>query len=308
MADTSAKLGGIVPPLVTPLTEDGEVDTAALAALIEFVVDAGVDGLFVVGSSGEAPYLTDRQRADVVATAVRAAGGRVPVLAGALDMTAPRVLAQARMIHDLGADYAVVAPPTYAIASDDEVVDHYRRVSRGAGIPVVAYDIPSRAHRRLGAPILVRLAAEGLARAVKDSSGDILGARRLLDELDGADFPVLIGSELAVDLGVYLGCAGAVPGLANVDPHGYVRVYQLAAQGRWAEAAAEQRRLLRLYRSIELGRRWGLGVDAAAYGAFKTALVLRGILPCARTAAPQQPLPDMVREEIAHLLIAAGLL
>lgn len=309
MPSANADLAGVITPLVTPLTTGGEVDVKALESFVDYQLEAGVNGLFVLGSSGEAPYLTDAQRHTVVATVTRSARGRVPVLAGALDMTAPRVITQAQLAKDAGADFAVIAPPNYAIASDDEVVEHYRTVGQAVGIPLVAYDIPSRSHRRLGLEIIPRLAKEQLVRAVKDSSGDVIGMRKLLGRMpDDSSVGVFIGSELAVDLGVFIGCVGAVPGLANVDPHGYVRIHELARAGKWDEARKQQARLTKLYRSIEIGRPHGLGVDAAAYGAFKTALLLRGIIPSDRTARPQTPLPAPVRAELEGMLSEAGLL
>lgn len=309
MSSADADLAGVITPLVTPLTADGEVDVGSLAAFVEYQLDAGVDGLFVLGSSGEAAYLTDPQRHAVIKTVVRSTAGQAPVLAGALDMTAPRVITQAELARDAGADYAVVAPPTYAIASDDEVVEHYRLVAQSSGMPLLAYDIPSRSHRRLGLELVPRLAKERHVRAVKDSSADVIGIRKLLSRIPEEDaLAVFIGSELAVDLGVFIGCVGAVPGLANVDPYGYVQIYNLAMAGRWDEARTHQARLTDLYRSIEIGRSYGLGVDAAAYGAFKTSLLMRGIISSDRTASPQTALPGPARDELERMLTDAGLI
>ena len=88
-------LRGIVPPVCTPLGPDGDVDTTSLERHVSFLIDAGVHGLFVLGSSSEVAFLTDRQRDRVVEVAVKTAAGQVPVLAGAIDMTTNRVIEQA---------------------------------------------------------------------------------------------------------------------------------------------------------------------------------------------------------------------
>ena len=107
-------LRGIIPPVCTPLTTDGEVDTQSLERHIGFLLDAGVSGLFMLGSSGEVAFLTDGQRDTVLEVAVKTNAGQVPVLAGAIDMTTSRVLDHAVRARDLGADAVVVTAPFYA--------------------------------------------------------------------------------------------------------------------------------------------------------------------------------------------------
>ena len=308
-AVSDLELAGIVPPLVTPLTATGDVDVVTLRVLAEFVLEAGVHGLFVLGSSGEAPYLTDAHRHLVVKSVVEVASGQVPVLVGVIDTTASRVVEHARSAGAAGARAVVVAPPFYALASDSELIGHFAAVRDRAELPVVAYDIPSRTGRRLGLDVVAQLAHAGVICGLKDSSNDIVGFRKTLLALSGVDgFAAMVGSELMVDIGIYLGAAGAVPGLANVDPHGYVRVHDAARRGDWETARAEQARLAKLFRIIELGRKHGLGVDAAAYGGFKAALTLRGVLNGAHTMPPQGRLPMAVHDEIKTLLVEAGLL
>lgn len=311
MSSTAAspQLKGIIPPVVTPMSPDGVVDVAGLERLVGFLLEAGVHGLFVLGSSGEAPYLSDAQRGVVVQTVLGMASGQVPVLVGVLDMTAPRIAHQATAARDAGADYVVVTPPFYALASHAEVVAHFKIVRERGELPIVAYDIPARSSYKLTPEIVRELAQDQVIAGIKDSSSDVVGLRRMLPVLaENGGLAALVGSELIVDVGVFLGAAGAVPGLANVDPHGYVRLYQAAWDEDWITARAEQHRLLKLYRSIELGRSYGLGIDAAAYGAFKAALAMRGVLTTAHTAAPQHRLPTPVQEEINKLMIEADLL
>src|SRR5487761_1268713 len=101
-------LTGIVPPVCTPMGPDGEVDSRSLERHVRFLLDAGVNGLFMLGSSGEVPYLTDPQRDRVLEVAVATSAGQVPVLAGVIDMATGRVLDQARRAKDKGADALVM--------------------------------------------------------------------------------------------------------------------------------------------------------------------------------------------------------
>ncbi|MEU1150566.1 dihydrodipicolinate synthase family protein [Streptomyces sp. NPDC005863] len=307
-----APLTGVVPPVCTPLTPDGEVDTSSLVRLVDHLVTAGVDGLFVLGSTSEAAYLTDRQRVLVVDTVVRHVDGRLPVLAGAIDMTTPRVLDHARALADAGADAAVVTAPFYTRTHPAEIARHFELVARGCGVPVFAYDIPASVHTKLGADLLLRLAGEGVLAGLKDSSGaegafrNVVLGKRAAPGLAG--FSVLTGSEVTADAALAMGADGVVPGLGNVDPAGYVRLYRACREGDWARARAEQERLCDLFGMVAAGDPARMGGSSAALGAFKAALRLRGVIDCAATAEPQIPLSPAETERVAKHLATADLL
>ncbi|MEU7228651.1 dihydrodipicolinate synthase family protein [Streptomyces chrestomyceticus] len=303
-------LTGVVPPLCTPLTPDGRVDTRSLAALTTRLVGAGVSGLFVLGSSGEAAYLTDAQRRTVVETVIEAAGGRLPVLAGAIDMTTARVVEHARTARSLGADAIVATAPFYTRTHPAEIADHFTRVRDGADLPLFAYDIPMAVHTKLPLDTVLTLARDGVLAGLKDSSGEDGALRRLLVRVRAQvpDFSVLTGSELTVDGALLAGAHGVVPGLGNVDPHGYVRLYEHAAAGRWREAAAEQDRLAALFALTDAGDPAVMGRNSSALGAFKAALHLQGVIDCPATAPPQLPLDEAAVGTVRRCLEEAGLL
>ncbi|MFK4149864.1 dihydrodipicolinate synthase family protein [Streptomyces sp. NPDC004065] len=309
----AAPLTGVVPPVCTPLTEEREVDVPSLLRLVEHLVEGGVHGLFVLGSTSEAAYLTDRQRRQVVEAVVGYVGGQLPVLAGAIDMATARVLEHVAAVTAAGAQAVVVTAPFYARAAHPaEIARHYRRVAAGSPVPVLAYDIPVSVPARLPAALVLQLAAEGVLAGLKDSSGDLGGFREVVTGLrahpETAAFSVLTGSELITDAALAVGADGAVPGLANVDPHGYVRLYRLARAGDWDGARAEQERLCALFAITRAGDPARMGAGSSALGAFKTALHLRGIIDCPATADPQIPLSHEETQQIARLLAAAELL
>jgi 4-hydroxy-tetrahydrodipicolinate synthase len=307
-----APLNGVVPPLCTPLTPAGDVDTRSLAALTERLIGAGVSALFALGSTGEAAYLTDRQRHAVLETVVRTARGRVPVLAGVIDMTAARVLDHARTATELGADGLVATAPFFTRTHSAEIADHFRRLRGGTDLPLFAYDIPVSVHTKLTRATVLPLAEDGTLAGVKDSSGDDGALRRLLTEVRrrGLDrtFSVLTGSELSVDGALLAGAHGVVPGLGNVDPAGYVRLYEHARAGRWREAAAEQDRLAALFALTDTGDPALMGGSSSALGGFKTALHLLGVIGSPATAAPQVPLGAAAVESVRMILANGGLL
>jgi 4-hydroxy-tetrahydrodipicolinate synthase len=301
------RLQGVIPPVCTPLTADGEVDVASLERLCGFLLDAGVHGLFAGGSTGEIGQLTDAARATVVATVAGVAAGQVPVLAGVIDTGTRRVIEHARAARTLGADGVVVTAPFYVKAGPAEVAAHYRAIAAAVDVPVIAYDIPSNVGYKLPPALVAELAHEGVVTALKDSSGDLESFRRVLAATGDIGFPCLTGSETLADLALAAGAHGVVPGLGNVDPHGYLRLYDAAGNGQWDTARAEQQRLTRLFTIIEVPDTTRIGPISAALGAFKAALKLRGVIAHAGTLPPLLPLLPAEVDEIAAIAAAEGI-
>ncbi|MCG7529148.1 dihydrodipicolinate synthase family protein [Streptomyces sp. OfavH-34-F] len=303
----TAPLRGVVPPVCTPLDARGEIDTASLARLVDHLIGGGVHGLFALGSTGEVAYLTDEQRATALETVVNATDGRVPVLAGVIDTTTARVTEHARTAAALGADALVATAPFYTRTHPREIARHFRRLRAEVDLPLFAYDIPVSVHSKLTAALIGELASDGTLAGLKDSSGDEGGLRRLLVALGGREgrtggpapeFSVLTGSELTVDAALLAGADGVVPGLGNVDPAGYVRLYEAARAGDWAAAATEQERLTALFAMVDAGPEADMGRSSSALGSFKAALRLLGVIECGDTAFPQLPLSA---ESVAHV-------
>ncbi|MEV6083570.1 dihydrodipicolinate synthase family protein [Streptomyces parvulus] len=303
-------LHGVIPPVITPLTPAGDVDTGSVRRLAEHLIGAGVHGLFLLGSSGETAYLTDAQRLTALEAAVDAAAGRVPVLAGVIDTTTARVLDRAADAVRAGADALVATAPFYTRTHPVEIAGHFRRIREAAGLPLFAYDIPVAVHTKLPRDLVLELAGDGTLAGLKDSSGDDGSLRRLLVELRplAPDFSVLTGSELTVDGALLAGADGVVPGLGNVDAHGYVRLYEAARAGDWATARAEQDRLAALFALTDAGDPGLMGASSSALGAFKAAARLLGLIDCAATAAPQVPLDEAAVARVRARLTGAGLL
>ncbi|HOA89065.1 MAG TPA: dihydrodipicolinate synthase family protein [Propioniciclava tarda] len=299
---------GIIPPVLTPFTPSGELDLPSLDRLVDHLVDAGVDGLFALGSSGQVAYLTDAQRGTVVQRIVARTAGRVPVVVGTADLTAPRVIEQGRAAVAAGASGIVVTAPLYAINDAAEIGRHFRMIAAGVGAPVLAYDVPVRVHTKLGVGMLLELARDGVIVSVKDSSGDDVAFRRLVAANADAGRPMtlLSGHELMLDGMFLLGGDGGVPGLANVDPAGYVRLWRAAQASDWVAARAEQDRLARLFDIVFVPQ--GRSGDAGGIGAFKAALALQGVIESAAMPAPLDGLAASDVDAIGAILREVGLL
>ena len=301
-----ADFQGVVPPLLTPLTADGRLDVPSLERLIEHHLAGGVDGLFVLGSSGEVAFFEDEMREQVLTAAVRLVAGRVPVLAGIIDTQTRRVLAHLRRAEQIGVAGVVATAPFYAITGPEEIENHFRAIAAATDLPVFAYDLPVCVHTKLDPALLVRLGSEGVLTGVKDSSGDDVGFRRLvmMNETAGAPLTLLTGHETVVD-GAYLaGGHGSVPGLGNVDPGGFVRLDRAARAGDYATVRTEQERLAALFEIVFAPV--GKTGPAAGVGAFKTALYLMGIVDTNTMSAPMTALEGENVERVRAVLTGLG--
>lgn len=298
---------GLVPPVVTPFHADGSLDLESLDRVVEHLISGGVHGLFILGSSGQVAYLTDAERDAVVRRVVETVAGRVPVQVGTPDFTARRMAEHARRAKEMGADAVVVTAPLYAINDQAEIERHLRMVAGAVDLPVFAYDVPVRVHAKLGRDLLVTLGRDGVIAGVKDSSGDDVAFRRLVRANAEAGHPLelLTGHEVMVDGMLLLGADGAVPGLANVDPAGYRRLWDAAQAGDWARARAEQDRLTQLFEIAFVPQdRSG---DAGGIGAFKAAMQLLGVIESATMPAPLEGLSDQDTAAIGEILAKVGL-
>lgn len=305
---TDSPFHGVIPPVVIPLDEKRQLDLEAFERSINRMIDAGVDGLFFLGSSGEVAFLTDAQRYHVLQEAVSIVNGRVPVLAGIIDMETLRVVDQAKRVSGYGVDALVATAPFYALGGPKEVERHFCAIRENTDLPLFAYDLPACVHTKLDPTMLVRLGKCGALQGVKDSSGDDVSFRWLLleNEDEGHPLQLLTGHEVCVD-GAYLaGADGAVPGLANLDPESYVNQWRAAQAGDWQRVREIQDHLARLMfltRGVKATVGFGAGV-----GAFKTALWQMGVFSTNQMRDPVQPLEGEDVEVIANVLKGAGLM
>ncbi|MBF0909900.1 MAG: dihydrodipicolinate synthase family protein [Atopobium sp.] len=305
---SNVPFSGVVPPVVTPDTPDHQLDVVSFERSINRLIEAGVDGLFFLGSSGEVVFATDERRDQIVREAVRIVDHRVPVLVGIIDTETERVLEHGRRALALGADALVATAPFYALGGPADVEEHFRILHQELDAPLFAYDIPVCVHTKLPWKMLARLGAEGVLAGVKDSSGDDVSFRYLVqeNEKNGHPLTLLTGHEIVVDGALLSGADGSVPGLANVEPEGYVRMWKAAQEGNWAEVKREQDRLNEISHIFDVTT--GVQGYGAGVGAFKCALNLMGIFDSDQMPRPVKPLDGQNREAIKQVLIANGLL
>jgi len=180
--DAGARLGTVLTAMVTPLTAEGELDTAAAAALANRLVDAGCDGLVVSGTTGESPTTTDAEKSRLLRTVVEAVGDRARIIAGVGTYDTAHSVHLAKAAAADGADGLLVVTPYYSRPPQSGLVAHFSAVADATDLPVVLYDIPPRSVVPIAWDTLRILARHRNIVAVKDAKGDLNGAAQVMAE------------------------------------------------------------------------------------------------------------------------------
>ena len=240
---TAARAGrGLVVPLLTPLTEDGEnLDITALEALTEFLIRSGVQGLTTCGTTGEFALLKHTERRQVTEVVVKQAAGRVPVVAHTGAITSAETIALTRHAQECGADAASVVTPYFYGLTEQALLAHYEAVSAAApDFPLFLYNIPQRAGNNLSSSVVAEITRRcPNVVGIKDSSGN-LGQLAQDRMMVNRRFYTLVGSDNLILAGLANGADGAVAGNANVFPEPFVSLFKAVAGGDWASAGAFQ--------------------------------------------------------------------
>ena len=282
---------GVLPALITPFTDDGEaIDTQALAAIVDRLIDAGVGGLVPGGSTGEFTTLAHAERRQLVEVTVDAAGGRVPVVAGTGALSTRETVELSVHAERAGAAAVMIVPPFYDPLPWRELLAHYTAVADAIAIPIMYYNLPSASGVTLTAAQLRELGERARVTCLKDTGGDAVAATELIQ----TDGPTLLnGWDTMTFAALAAGVRAVVWGVASIVPEQCVELHRLliddidlpAARTLWA-------RLWPLCQFLE-----GQSYPAAV----KTACRLVGDTT-GPVRPPLLPLDDAATRELAALL------
>lgn len=300
-------LHGIIPPILTPLTPDEDVDHPSLRRLVGHLIEEGVHGIWVLGTTGEFASLDAAQRAAAVRTTVEAAAGRVPVIANVSDASTLRAVQHARAAMEAGADAIALLPPYYYLNEQDELLAHFREMRARVDRPLLAYNIPQNVKARFGIDTILTLAQEGAIVGLKDSQNDLDWFRQVMmgARTRGIGLRGFLGTRLLIDATILIGGHGAIPGIANVAPRVCVAIYEAARRGDWAAADGATAQMTAVLRLGSIAR--GGSPTAATFAAMKSALKQLGILAHATVSQPLRALSVEEEAKVAELIAAAGL-
>jgi 4-hydroxy-tetrahydrodipicolinate synthase len=236
---------GAMTAIVTPYEPEGQIDHQALAALTRWQVESGINGIVPAGTTGEGATMTDDEHRAVVETVVRAAAGKVPVIAGCGTNDTRRTVEAACRVAEAGADALLVVTPYYNKPNRSGMIAHYRKVAEATSLPVVVYNVPGRTAQNLGADLILELATIPGVVAVKEASGslDQIGAI-LAGRPSGPS--VLSGDDSLCLPTLALGADGIISVVGNEAPGDLSRMVQAALNGDLDTAREIHYRLLPL--------------------------------------------------------------
>lgn len=274
MKNKNNKIKGIVPPLITPLNSRDELDVVGLEKLVEHVLEGGVHGLFLLGTTSEAPGLSYELRYELIRRATAQVNRRVPVLVGITDTSFSESINVANKAAESGADAVVVAPPYYFSAGQEELIEYFEHLCEQLPLPVYLYNMPSCTKIHLAPETIVRLSELKQIIGYKDSSGDLVYMNKVIELLGGRpDFSLLVGQEELLAQSVLFGADGGVNGGANLFPELYVSLYDAAVAGDMATVRVLHHRVIQISLTLYCIGKYG----SSFLKGLKCALHLKGI-------------------------------
>lgn len=233
MSFSNEALRGIIPPMVTPLAGEDELDRNGLEKLIEHMVRGGVHGLFVCGTTGEGPSLSERLKRELIRVTCQHVKGRIPVLVGILDTSKTEMLAMARFAAEAGAAAIVLAPPFYAPISQLDLIRCVTTFASESPLPLYLYNLPDPRHVRYTLSTLKTCSEVPGVIGFKDSSGNFDYLKQALHLFrDRPDFSIFVGPENLLSASLAAGARGGISGGANAFPDLYVALYDAATADR----------------------------------------------------------------------------
>jgi 4-hydroxy-tetrahydrodipicolinate synthase len=287
---------GVIPALVTPLDSNGGLMEDALRNVIDFTIAGGVHGIFVLGSSGEIYGLDDAQKRRVVEISAEHIDGRVPLYAGASEITTRDAIKTARMVQSIGGVTALsVLTPYFMTPTQSELVEHFTAIAASTDLPILLYGNEGKTHVKITVETAVALSAVENIIGIKDSSGDM---SLMLDYLSTAPdgFSILAGRDTLIYAGLCHGATGAIASTANIAPRLVAEIYNAFIAGDHTRALELQFALIPLRKVL----------DAATFPVvLKEGLRLAGI-DAGYCLAPARELAPDKRERLAAVIADIG--
>lgn len=292
MHEARHRFKGVVSAIVTPFNADGEINEDAYRKIVEFNIEAGVDGFWVAGGTGESVLLDEEERIRLAELTVDQARGRAKTILHVGALTTRSAVRMAEGARKAGADAIACVPPFFYRPGDRAIVEHYRVVAEAADLPLFVYNLPSSTGVEITPPLMAKLAeAVPQLAGIKHSAFNLYNLR-IFAEMDLAAF---IGMSALLLPAMTLGACGTIDGPPGVWPEPFVELYNAYIKGDLERARKAQERTGKLGTLV-----WRNPAFAAAFhSSFKTILNARLGIDC---GAPRRPLLELNAEEKEELL------
>jgi len=240
------KFQGIMPQAITIFDKEGEIDREKTKKFIQHLINEGVHGIFIAGSTGEAPLMNLDQRKEIIDIGVEAAAGKVPLFAGTGHNSTRIAVELSKYAENAGADAVVVFLPHYPKPTQEGFYEHYKAIGEAVNIPVFVYNSWEGYGVEIAPETVARLAEEGYVQGIKDSTSDLDHISRVL-WLTGGKITVFTGLETKVLPSLVLGADGSICTIGNLIPREMVEIYNLFRAGKIEEAGRKQLSIMGLF-------------------------------------------------------------
>jgi len=292
------RMEGIIPAMLTPFTRSGDLDLDGLKKNVDFLIESGVSQIMCLGSTGEAATLTRQESVKVTEATVKAADGRVPVMAGTGATSTREVIERSREAKSAGADSVMIVTPFYEIPNQDGLLKHYATIAEAVDIPICLYNIPPHTQVEIAPETLEKLADIDNIVALKDSSGNLSYFAEVMRRV-GDKMAILTGGDDITLPCFALGCHGAILALANIAPRMVVDLFQANQQKEREKSLDIFFKLLPIARAISVPQNFPAPV--------KEAVNMLG-RPAGPARSPILPVSAAEKADIRKALQYAGLL
>ena len=223
---------GIIPPIITPLTDDGEVNYPVLRQMVNHLIDNGVHGLFPLGTTGEFYAFDDDTYRKILETVKDETRGRVPVYGGANHITTRGVIRLVKICEEVGVDAVSVLTPMFVSQTQDELYAYYKEIAESTSLPIILYNNKPKTNVTITPATVAKLAEIDNIVAVKDSTGDMTNAAEYIRlTRDNDNFHVLMGRDTLIHAALCYGATGAIASCANVAPRIAADIYDKFMEG-----------------------------------------------------------------------------
>ena len=296
MGTRAEAFAGLSVALITPFDDQGQVDFERLGQLVEFQIEAGTTCVCPVGTTGESPTLSHEEHEQVIAETVKAAAGRIKVMAGTGSNSTEEALRLTRFAQKAGADAALIVAPYYNKPTQEGLYQHYKTLAEAVDLPICVYNIPGRTGRNIEPETIIRLAQLPNIAMVKEATGSMDQASQILCQ---TDLTVLSGDDSLTLPLLALGARGVISVVGNIVPRDMKALIDAFEQGELAEAQRWHRKLFPLCQQM-----LSLATNPIP---IKAAMRLLG-RDTGRLRLPMTPLSASLEEKLRQTLVEYGLL
>ena len=244
---------GLITPVVTALTENETFDKGMYAEFIDYLIEAGVSGIFPMGTNGEFYAFSQEEKLEIIKAAVEATKGRVPVYAGTGCVTTKETIAFTKRVEDLGVDCLSVISPYFVAVTQDDLIEHFSAVAEATKLPMLLYNIPARTGNNIAfSTVKTLMEQHANIIGIKDSSGNFDNTLKYIENTV-PHINVLAGSDSIILWTLMAGGTGAISGCSNVFPELMVSIYKYWAAGDTLKANEAQKKIRPFRNVMQMG-------------------------------------------------------